>query len=390
MRTKMSLQRSQVPRFARALGCNTRCRATFRLRSFGRRGEPLCGSQCLPHRRARTSGVLGHSTRTGFLAISSPAGQRTWPQPPGRGQSRRRTSPQRDSQLPKCSQTPWFTGTNHIPAVWVLWCMCYGGRIRRTLHAPVLPSAQNSARVVDPKPNSQDAPRASAATRRKQREGHRFPNRSRRKLHAPALPCAAPQNNERVVDSKQNSQHALAATRPKQRKGCRFEQISQDAPRASAPTRPKQWEGRRFQTKFAGRSTRQRCDSPKTAGGSSVPSRIRSTLHTPALPWKGFAGEVENAHGATTRALRHARSPQRVRTAPQRERFDTHYPRKGSSRELQKSHGATARALRHARSSQRVRRRTLKCAWRHSESASTRTKPAEGCIPPTPAKHTPG
>ena len=43
-----------------------------------------------------------------------------------------------------------------------------------------------------------------------------------------------------------------------------------------------------------------------------------------------------------------------------------------------KSHGATARALRHARSPQRVRRDQEEFARRHSESASTRTIPAEG------------
>ena len=42
------------------------------------------------------------------------------------------------------------------------------------------------------------------------------------------------------------------------------------------------------------------------------------------------------------------------------------------------SHGATARALRHARSPQRVRRAQATLARRHSESASTRTISAEG------------
>ena len=124
---------------------------------------------------------------------------------------------------------------------------------------------------------------------------------------------------------------------------------------------------------------------------------------------RGFAKVKTNSHGATARALRHARSPQRVRraqdkfarrhsesastrtipaegssgsrqirTAPQRERFDTHDLRRGFAALKTNSHGATARALRHARSPQRVHRAQDKFARRHSESASTRTIPAEG------------
>ena len=118
---------------------------------------------------------------------------------------------------------------------------------------------------------------------------------------------------------------------------------------------------------------------------------------------------ARKSHGATARALRHARSPQRVhraqdrcarrhsesdptrtipaegssgsrqiRTAPQRERFDTHDLRRGFAKVKTNSHGATARALRHARFPQRVRRDQDRFARRHSESASTRTIPAEG------------
>ena len=124
---------------------------------------------------------------------------------------------------------------------------------------------------------------------------------------------------------------------------------------------------------------------------------------------RGFAKVKTNSHGATARALRHARSSQRVRrdqdrfvrrhsesdptrtipaegssgsrqihTAPQRERFDTHDLRRGFAALKTNSHGATARALRHTRSPQRVRRAQDKFARRHSESASTRTIPAEG------------
>ena len=138
----------------------------------------------------------------------------------------------------------------------------------------------------------------------------------------------------------------------------------------------------------------------------TAPQRERTDTHDPR---RGFIGLKTNSHGATARALRHAGSPQRVRqgqdkfarrhsesastrtisaegsprsrqirTAPQRERFDTHDLRRGFIGLKTKTHGATARALRHARSPQRVRRAQDKFARRHSESASTRTISAEG------------
>ena len=66
-------------------------------------------------------------------------------------------------------------------------------------------------------------------------------------------------------------------------------------------------------------------------------------------------------------------SSRQIRTAPQRERFDTHDLRRGFAELKTNSHGATARALRHARSPQRVRRAQDKFARRHSQSASTST-----------------
>ena len=138
----------------------------------------------------------------------------------------------------------------------------------------------------------------------------------------------------------------------------------------------------------------------------TAPQRNRSDTHDPR---RGFIGLKTNSHGATARALRHAGSPQRVRqgqdkfarrhsesastrtisaegssgsrqirTAPQRERFDTQDLRRGFAKVKTNSHGATARALRHARSPQRVRQGQDKFARRHSESASTRTISAEG------------
>ena len=138
----------------------------------------------------------------------------------------------------------------------------------------------------------------------------------------------------------------------------------------------------------------------------TAPQRERFDTHDLR---RGFIGLKTDAHGATARAIRHARSPQRVhraqdkfarrhsesastrrisaegsprsrqiRTAPQRERFDTHDLRRGFAATKTDSRGATARALRHARSPQKVHRAQDKFARRHSESASTRTISAEG------------
>ena len=107
--------------------------------------------------------------------------------------------------------------------------------------------------VIDSKQDSQDAPRASAATPSKQREGRRFrtefagrskrqrchpppktargssiPNKIFKTLQAPALPPT--KNSERVVDSEQNFQVAP-------RGSVDSEENSQDTPRASAVSR---------------------------------------------------------------------------------------------------------------------------------------------------------
>ena len=134
-----------------------------------------------------------------------------------------------------------------------------------------------------------------------------------------------------------------------------------------------------------------------------------TTLRHARSPRRGFAAVKTDSHGATARAMRHARSPQRVhraqdrfardhsesdqtrtisaegssgsrqiRTAPQRERFDTHDLRRGFAAVKTDSHGATARAIRHARSPQRVHRAQDRFARDHSESDPTRTIPAEG------------
>ena len=193
---------------------------------------------------------------------------------------------------------------------------------------------------------------------------------------------------------------------------------------------------RRAQDKFARRHSESALTRRISAEGSprsrqirTAPQRERFDTHDLL---RRFAALKTNSHGAAARALRHARSPQRVRraqdkfarrhsesastrtvpaedssgsrqvrtapqrerfdthdlrrgfaairTAPQRERFDTHDPRRGFIGLETNSHGATARALRHARSPQRVHRAQDKFARRRSESASTRTISAEGCV----------
>ena len=112
-------------------------------------------------------------------------------------------------------------------------------------------------------------------------------------------------------------------------------------------------------------------------------------------PRKGFAGRRQDSHGATTRAIRHARSPQRVsrrrelytiRATPQRDSTRTipagfagrraRSPQRDFTGELQKSHSAQRERFRHARSPQSVRRATARFARRHRETDSTRTIPA--------------
>ena len=65
------------------------------------------------------------------------------------------------------------------------------------------------------------------------------------------------------------------------------------------------------------------------------------------------------------------------------------YPRTGFAGELKDSHGTTARAIRHARSPQRVRRRAQGFARHHSESAPTRPIPAEGSPASDPTRPIP-
>ena len=85
----------------------------------------------------------------------------------------------------------------------------------------------------------------------------------------------------------------------------------------------------------------------KTAKWSSIPKRIRKTLHVPA--WAHAENKQREARGFSSQSML------KIRTTPQRKRFNTHNPRTGLAGNVQNSHRATARAFRHARSPQRVR-----------------------------------
>ena len=97
---------------------------------------------------------------------------------------------------------------------------------------------------------------------------------------------------------------------------------------------------------------------------------------------KSESRKIERRHSesASTRRISAKGSPRarRIRTAPQRERFDAQDLRRGFAESKTNSHGATARAFRRAGSTQRVHCEQDKFARRHSESASTRTISAEG------------
>ena len=217
-------------------------------------------------------------------------------------------------------------------------------KISRTLHALASRRAASSERVATCVQNFEDAPRASVATRGKQREGrhlrpefrgrstrqrttrgkqregrhlrpefrgrstrwrHDAPEPARRSpltprisrtLHAPALQRT--ENNETVATYNQN--------------------FEADAPRADVTTRRKLQEGRHLRPEFRGRSTRQRHDAWKTTTGSPLTPRISRTLHAPASRRAGnsekVATNVQNLEDVYAPASRRAENNERVAT----------------------------------------------------------------------------
>ena len=83
---------------------------------------------------------------------------------------------------------------------------------------------------------------------------------------------------------------------------------------------------------------------------------------------RGLRGRNQNRHRTTTRAVRHARTPQRVARA---EKKDASGWAPATSRQ-ENGHGATARAIRHAQSPEKVAFANIKSAPRHSETQKIR------------------
>ena len=101
------------------------------------------------------------------------------------------------------------------------------------------------------------------------------------------------------------------------------------------------------------------CDFPAGAAGPRTTFVLKSCdFQAGAAADQGgiepaTAGLRKQEHKPRDNFQRPSREQQN-RTAPQRERFDTHDLRRGFAETKKNSHGATARALRHARSPQRV------------------------------------
>ena len=91
-----------------------------------------------------------------------------------------------------------------------------------------------------------------------------------------------------------------------------------------------------------------------------------------------FARDHSESDPTRTISAEGAPRPRQIRTGPQRERSDTHNLRRGFAASKTDSHGTTARAIRHARSPQRVRQGQDRFARDQSESDPTRTISAEG------------
>ena len=121
--------------------------------------------------------------------------------------------------------------------------------------------------------------------------------------------------------------------------------------------------------------------APSSRQTRTAPQRERSDTHDPRRgsrePSK-FARRHSESDPTRTIPAEGSPRPRQIRTAPQRERSDTHDPRRGFTATKTDSRGATARAIRHARSPERVHRDQDRFARRHSESDPTRTIPAEG------------
>ena len=143
-------------------------------------------------------------------------------------------------------------------------------RILRTLHAPALPRAENSERASIPNTNCQDAPRASAATGQKQREGRRFQTELSGRYMCQR--SHTPKTARGSAGELENSSGATARV----------------VRHARSPERV----------------CRPRC---------KIPQLRSESVSTRTIPAEGSPASLENSLGVTARVVRHARSPRRVR-----------------------------------------------------------------------------
>ena len=132
-----------------------------------------------------------------------------------------------------------------------------------------------------PLPRSGSRPKRQSAQPLKTARGSSIPLRILRTPHAPALPPA--ENSERVIDSEQNSEDAPRASAPTRRKQCEGRHSRREF--RGRPMR----EGRHSRREFRGRpnargsSFAPRISRTPNARGSSFAPRISRTLHPPTL-----------------------------------------------------------------------------------------------------------
>ena len=199
-----------------------RCCGVSRSRVFDE--EPFaelsgkCTQALHPPKTARRPLIPNRILRTLHVPALPPAENRRWSLIPNKilrklARARAGTRPkQREGRRFLTEFSIRSARQSSYPSKTTRWASIPNG-IRRTLHAPALPPIDNSATGVDSKQNS----RTLHVPALPHAQNSENVVDSKRTLQAPALPRA--QNSEMSVDSKQNSQdapRASAATRSKQ------------------------------------------------------------------------------------------------------------------------------------------------------------------------------
>ena len=205
---------------------------------------------CHPPKTARASSIPTRVIRTLHAERCHPPKTPRWSSIPTRViRTRQRCHPPK--MTPRSSIRNIILRTLHAPAL-ARWPSIPNG-VRRTIHAPALPPTENSESVVDSKPN---APSASAATRRKQREGVR---------------CD-------LLNSHGTTARAFRHPRSPQR-------VGRQKKSHSATSRP-------FQCESVSTRTIPAEGSPAKSKICTAPQRERFDMHNPR---RGFASHVESS-----------------------------------------------------------------------------------------------